>query len=195
VLPTSQSTIFDMPYFGASGKFYFSENWAVGLDCFYAGRKYFFYDQPGGYWYGPTAWDAGAAGTAGVTDWIFYQDKILINFLAYFMVPLGDFTLSFSTGPALLPTFVSDAALYYPDFTSAFDFSQSQVQLFIGYIVKTGAELRLLDFLSVTGDLMFEVDRPMDFFRNVENRGINYILACSNLSFGVDFDFTTETGE
>jgi hypothetical protein len=183
VLPVSSSKIFDAPYGGFRFKWRFVRYLAVGFDFVYAGRKYFFYNQVSASWYGPQGWDPAAAYGVGQPDWIFYQDKALLDLLLYLQLPLDRVELCLGAGPAIAPISVSSASEYYPDFASA---SQSGQEVFKGFLVKAGADLHLFDFVGVNADFMFEVDDPSAFFQSLIAGGLGYFLSCSNFMFGLN---------
>jgi hypothetical protein len=188
MIPVNPVLIFSSPGIGMEVDFLMLEPFVFGLEYYYTGQQFYYYDHNTDTWSPPAGWWQEAA-DSDQGDWIFSQFRHVMLLNAALTLGEGDLTWRVGLGGALVFFVPSDAWTYYPEFQQSFsDFAASQ-NVSVGFNIKGAFNYKLIPGLELMAEANYLVDQPMRIFPNVQKGGIEYLVNMAHFTFGIRYVF------
>jgi hypothetical protein len=183
--PSALGDVFRSAFVGASLRFIASRNLEFSLDYAFMDIEYYYPETGSGPWRGPVPWSSVPPPLSGMKDgWIFYHTKHFIAPQVWYIAPLEDLGLPLAVrvgaGPAISFLVPSEAALYYPGLSDAFEQFRVGFQTFLGMSLRLGLEYRLWNFARLGIEYLFIVDSFTDMAGDISRYGLDYFNRAGN---------------
>lgn len=185
--PSAMADVFKGVFPGLSLRYMLTRRIGFSLDYAFMGFEYYYPESPTGPWVGPVAWSSMPSRFADLrSDWIFYQTRHFIAPQIWYVTsldPSGQAVhLRLGVGPAFSFLVPSQAALYYPGLSDAFQQFSTDFEVHPGWAFRLGFEYRprFARFLRMGAEYLFLIDSLTTFASDLGSGTLEYIDRSGN---------------